>query len=123
VIARVTTILRENRALQQDWTHAVHPVESDHQLCYSKATEDLDNVVLVVVNLDPHHTQSGWVDLSLDTLGLDSSPFQVHDLLGGGRFVWQGSRNYVELDPQVLPAHVFLVRRRVRTEREFDYFL
>jgi starch synthase (maltosyl-transferring) len=123
VIARVNTIRRENRALQQDWTLAFHTVESDHLLCYSKATEDLDNVVLVVVNLDPHHTQSGWVDLSLDTLGLDSSPFQVHDLLGGGRFVWQGSRNYVELDPQVLPAHVFLVRRRVRTEREFDYFL
>jgi starch synthase (maltosyl-transferring) len=122
LIARVNAIRRDNPALQQDWTLEFHEVESDHLLCYSKTTDDLDNVVLVVVNLDPHHTQSGWVDLSLEALGLDSSPFQVHDLLGGGRFLWQGSRNYVELDPQVLPAHVFLVRRRVRSEREFDYF-
>jgi starch synthase (maltosyl-transferring) len=123
LVSRVNAVRRENRALQQDWTLRFHTVESDQLLCYSKTTDDLDNVVLVVVNLDPHHTQSGWVDLSLDVLGLDDDPFQVHDLLGGSRFLWQGPRNYVELDPNVLPAHVFLVRRRVRTEREFDYYL
>ena len=50
-------------------------------------------------------------------------PFQAHDLLGGGRFFWQGPRNYVEIDPKMAPAQIFRIRRRVRTERDFDYFL
>jgi starch synthase (maltosyl-transferring) len=44
-------------------------------------------------------------------------------MLGGGRYLWQGPSAYVELDPQSLPAHVFVLRRRVRTERDFDYYL
>ena len=50
-------------------------------------------------------------------------PFQVHDLLTGARYLWQGARNYVRLDPAAAPAHMFRVRRRVRTERDFEYFL
>ena len=45
------------------------------------------------------------------------------DLLSEARFLWQGRRNYVALDPSRGPAHVLLLRRRVRTERDFDYFL
>ena len=80
--------------------------------------------VLVIANLDPHHTQSGWLQLDLATLGLPSEgSFQVHDLLSGARFLWRGPRNYVALDPAHSPAHVFRIRRRVRTERDFDYFM
>ncbi len=80
--------------------------------------------VLVIVNLDPHHSQSGWLRLDLATLGLPSEgSFQVHDLLSGARFLWRGARNYVALDPTHSPAHVFRIRRRVRTERDFDYFM
>lgn len=87
-------------------------------------TDDRENAILVVVNLDPHHTQSGWTDLALEALGLeDGQPYQVHDLLGGGRYLWEGPRNYVELDPRVLPAHVFRVRRRIRREQDFEYFM
>jgi starch synthase (maltosyl-transferring) len=75
------------------------------------------------VNVDPYHRQSGYVELDLELLGIDPvEPFLVWDLLAGGRFRWQGPRNYVELDPHVTPAHVFAVRRRVRTEHDFDYF-
>ena len=89
-----------------------------------KTSPDRANQVLVVVNLDPHHPQSGWVDLPLDELGLDArESFQVHDLLGDARYLWQGARSFVALDPQVVPAHVFHVQRRLRTERDFDYFL
>jgi starch synthase (maltosyl-transferring) len=93
-------------------------------LCYSKTTEGYDNVVLMAVNLDPHHTQAGWVELDTAELGLASAEtYQVHDLISGARYLWSGARNYVELDPRVNPAHVLRVRRRVRTERDFDYFL
>jgi starch synthase (maltosyl-transferring) len=60
----------------------------------------------------------------LTSLGLDADhAFQAHDLLGNGRFLWQGARNYVELTPESLPAHVLRIRRWVRTERDFDYYL
>ena len=123
-IARVNRIRRENPALQQNWILQFHPVDNDQILCYSKRTEDLSNVILVAVNLDPHHTQSGWVDLPLEAFDLDpTQPYQLHDLLSDARYLWHGSRNYVELNPFVSPAQLFRLRRRVRTEREFEYYM
>ena len=122
-IARLNRIRRQEPALQSDRWLAFHGVSNDQLLCYSKRTEDLKSVVLVVVNLDPQHTQSGWVDLPLHQLGIDGDrPYQVHDLLGGGRYVWHGPHNYVELNPHVLPAHVFRLRRRLRSEKDFEYY-
>jgi starch synthase (maltosyl-transferring) len=120
LISRLNGIRRTNTALQSDWSLVFHPTDNGQLVAYSKSSET--NVVLCIVNLDPHHRQSGWVELSLGHLGLQDGPFQVQDLLGGGTFLWQGSRNYVDLDPGVLPAHVFAVRQRVRTEHDFDYF-
>jgi starch synthase (maltosyl-transferring) len=120
LVARVNGIRRANVALQSDWSLVFHPTDNEQLLAYSKASEG--NVVLCIVNLDPHHRQAGWVDLSLGHLGLDDGPFQVQDLLGGGTFLWHGARNYVDLDPGVLPAHVFAVRQKVRSEHDFDYF-
>ena len=123
-IARVNRIRRENPALQYDWNLEFHDVDNDKLICYSKSSEDRNDVVLVVVNLDPHHRQSGWIQLPCDALGIHGDqPYQMHDLLTGARFLWNGPRNYVELDPQVAPAHVFRLRRRVRTEQDFDYYM
>ncbi len=124
LIARVNRIRRDNAALRSDRHLRFHRSDNPQLVCYSKATESLDNVVLVVVNLDPHHTQSGWVDLDLAELGVGlTETYQVHDLISGARFLWGGARNYVELNPRVVPAHIFRVRRHLRTERDFDYFL
>ncbi|MBI3801135.1 MAG: alpha-1,4-glucan--maltose-1-phosphate maltosyltransferase, partial [Deltaproteobacteria bacterium] len=123
-IARVNRIRRQNLALQNDWSLRFHAVDNEQLICYSKCSADHTNVIVIVVNLDPHHTHSGWVDLSLETLGLDpQQPHQVHELLSDARYLWQGSRNYVELNPQIVPAHIFQLRRRVRTERDFDYYM
>jgi starch synthase (maltosyl-transferring) len=79
---------------------------------------------VVVVNLDCFHTQTGWVRLDLGAIGLDANhSFQVHDLVGDGNYLWQGTSNYVELVPESLPAHILRLRRWVRTERDFDYYL
>jgi starch synthase (maltosyl-transferring) len=123
-IARVNRIRRENPALQGDWNLKFHPIDNEQLLCYSKHTEAMANVILVVVNLNPHHTLGGWLTLPLEEWGLDpQQPYQVHDLLSETRFLWHGPRNYVELNPQVVPAYIFRIRRRVRTERDFDYYL
>jgi starch synthase (maltosyl-transferring) len=123
-IARVNRIRREHVALQSDRGLKFHHTDNDSLLAYSKTAETGEDAILVIVNLDPHHVQSGWVDLDLATLELPPDlPFQVHDLLSGARFLWRGARNYVSLDPQHSPAHIFRIRRRVRSERDFDYFL
>jgi starch synthase (maltosyl-transferring) len=124
LIARVNEIRKENAALQSDHSLRFHGADNDQLMVYSKATDDGSNVLVVVVNLDPYNTQSGWLDLRLDALGLDPhQPYQMHDLLSDARYLWHGPHNYVRLDPQTMPAHIFRIRRRVRTERDFDYFL
>jgi starch synthase (maltosyl-transferring) len=116
LIARVNRIRRENPALHRDWNLHFHEVDNEQLVCYSKHTDDLSNVVLVVVNLDSQYTQSGWVELPLEKFGIDEQKhYGVHDLLSDARYVWKGSRNYVELDPQIIPAHILLVRQGVHT--------
>jgi starch synthase (maltosyl-transferring) len=123
-IGRLNGVRRDNPALQRDSGLEFFDVDNDDMICYAKIDAASENAILVVVNLDPHHTQSGWVTLDLEALGVDTArPYQVHDVLTGARFLWSGARNYVQLDPARAPAHVFRVRRRVRTERDFDYFL
>ncbi len=124
LITRVNRIRRENPALQSDWSLRFHDVDNEQLICYSKSAGEGSDTILAVVNLDPSHKHAGWVRLDLPVLGLDENePYQVHELLGDSRHLWTGPRNYVELNPQILPAHVFRIRRKIRTERDFDYFL
>lgn len=123
-IARLNRIREENPALQQDWNLLFCPTDNDSIICYVKHTEDHTNVVLTVVNLDPHHVHSCWLDLPVEELGVESEhSYQAHDLLSGARYLWHGRRNFVRLDPAGSPAHIFRLRRRVRSERDFDYFV
>ena len=124
LVARVNQIRRENPALQRDRNLRFHETDNSEVICYSKTTNDLSDIIIVICNLDAYHTQTGWVNLDLASLGLDAShPYQAHDLLGGGRYLWHGARNYFELAPGSLPAHIMKVRKWVRTERDFDYYL
>ncbi|MHB8998224.1 MAG: alpha-amylase family protein, partial [Thermoanaerobaculia bacterium] len=123
LIARVNAIRRDNPALHADHSLRFHTVENEHLICYSKMSSDGANVIVTVVNLDPYARQSGWIDLDLDALRIEPhAPFQVHDLLTGARHLWFGRRNFVQLDPSSVPAHIFRLRRRVRSERDFEYF-
>jgi starch synthase (maltosyl-transferring) len=123
-VARINRIRRDNAALQSDGGLHFCPIDNDQLIAYLKMDEHSGNVILTVVNLDPHRAQSGWVDLDIDALNLDAEqPYQVHDLLSDQRYIWRGRRNYIMLDPARAPAHVFLLRRRVRSEQDFDYYL
>jgi starch synthase (maltosyl-transferring) len=123
-ITRINRIRREHAALQSDRSLVFHATDNEALIAYSKCAGDGSDCIIAVVNLDPNYVQSGWLTLDTRTLGLDDTqPFQVHDLLSDARFLWRGARNFVSLDPAVGPAHILRVRRRVRTERDFDYFL
>jgi len=124
LIASINQIRKEHAALQSNRNLRFHATGNPSIICYSKATDDFSDAIVVIVNLDCFYKQSGWVELDLGALGLGSrQPFQMHDLLSEGRFLWQDPRSYVELTPESLPAHILQVRRRVRTERDFDYYL
>jgi starch synthase (maltosyl-transferring) len=108
IIAAVNRARRENPALQAMANLHFHATDNPQLIAYSKANSDGSNVILTIVNLDPFYTQSGWVALDPDRLGLSSgASFPVHDLLSGQTYQWRGRDNYVELAPDKLPAHIF----------------
>jgi starch synthase (maltosyl-transferring) len=124
LISKVNAIRKNNRALQRNRNLRFHDTDNPALICYSKTTDDLSNVIVMIVNLDCFNPQTGWVNLDLGSLGLDGDhAFQAHDLLGDARYLWQGPRNYVALAPDSRPAHILQLRRWVRTERDFDYYL
>jgi starch synthase (maltosyl-transferring) len=123
-MARLNRIRRENPALHYDWNLRFLAIDNPEMIAYAKVTPDGNNVIIVIVNLDAYHAQTGWVDVPLEDFGLEErQPYQMHDLLRNAHYLWHGRRNYVALDPATGPAHVFRLRRRVRTERDFEYYL
>jgi starch synthase (maltosyl-transferring) len=120
LIARLNRIRAEHPALREMRCLRFMPVDNEHLLCFSKVSHG-DGVV-VVVNLDPQNVQSGWVELSLEELGIVDEVYPMHDLISDERYQWSGSRNYVRLDPRVMPAHIFRWRQHVRDERDVDFY-
>ena len=106
LISRLNAIRHDNPALQSDWSLRFHTCDNDQLLCYSK--EEGDNLIFVCVNLDPRYTQAGFVDF--DRAPGDS--YVLDDLVAGSHYTWSGRRNFVQLDPHTLPAHVFRVTRK-----------
>jgi starch synthase (maltosyl-transferring) len=112
IIGLVNRIRRENAALQTDWGLEFHPVSNDSLLCYSKRSAAGDNVLLMVVNLDPNRTQAGIVDLPIDQFGIaEGTRYQANDLLNGEQYVWTGRQNYVELNPAKTAGHILEIGR------------
>jgi len=123
-ISRINQIRRENPALQMTNNLKFYHVDNDNLLYFGKVSEDLSDIILIIVNLDPHYTQSGWVQVPLSAMGIESDqPFLAQDLLGGGQYIWQGEYNYVELNPNILPAHILKIKKKLKKETDFDYFI
>jgi starch synthase (maltosyl-transferring) len=124
VIARLNRIRRAHPALHGNRSLRFHTTDNDLVICYSKHTADHGDVLLVVVNLDPYHVHRAYLTLDLAALGITAEEgFQVHDLLSDARYVWRGPRCFVELVPDQSPAHIFELKRFVRSENQFEYFL
>jgi starch synthase (maltosyl-transferring) len=111
-ITRLNQIRHENRALRHYDNLRFYNAENDAILFYGKMTPARDNIMLVVVNLDPFRKQDSYVDVPTDEFGeMEGDTYQVHDLLTDARYTWRGRRNYIELDPEIQPAHIFRLRR------------
>ena len=134
LFAHVNRIRREHPALQDTYNASVHTIDNERLLCFSKSTLNSsvrpgpaetafaegeaggtreDETLLIIVNLDPHHPQSGWTNLDLGRLGLDpdsEAGYELFDMLTGETYRWYGPFNFVALDPRRGPAHICTVR-------------
>lgn len=115
LIARVNAIRREHPALQSDWTLRFHATDNPELIAYSKTSPDGSELLLVVVNLDPHGMRHGQVQAPASVLsptadGDDS--YLARDLLDDAVYTWRGEWNYVRLDPGTRQGHIFQLSAR-----------
>lgn len=111
-IGLVNGARKENPALQQYTNLEFLGTRNDQMLAYMKWNNDKSNVVIVAVNLDPHHVQEDLLHFPGWQFGIqDWQTFQVRDLITGDKFHWKGQHHYIRLDPNVEPAHIFLLNR------------
>jgi len=111
LIGRINAIRREHPALQRDRGLRFHQTDNPHIICYSKRSEDGSDLILVIVNLDAHHMQHGFIQLPLGDWGLSAAAsIEVLDLISTERYYWRGEWNYVRLDPQARVGHILHVQ-------------
>lgn len=117
VIRRVNRARKDNLALQHDWSLTPLPIDNPFLVCFSKSDPRDHSIIIAVVNLDPFNTQIGWIDLPLSDFGLGwDETYEVHDLLTDESYLWHGSRNYIELNPFKMPAHLLKLKKITPTE-------
>lgn len=110
IITLINQARQQNAALQSTWNIQFCFIENNNLLAYLKATDDLSNIVMVIVNLDPNGRQSGYVQLPKERLRLgDHINIKVRDLITEEQYTWTSEWNYVELDPFKMPFHLFKV--------------
>ncbi len=122
-LTMLNDVRKAHPALHELRNLVFHDTDGDAVLTFSKrvvlaagpdGTDEVDDCVIVVVNLDPHGARETVVRLNLPALGMaPGESFSVHDLVTGNTWLW-GQDNYVRLDPFVEPAHVLVVRRLPR---------
>lgn len=122
LIALVNRVRRHHQALQNDWNLSFVNIDNDQLLAYTKC--EGDEILLMVINLDYLHPQSGWVQLPLERLGLPTDRnFIAHDLLSDHRYEWHGEYNYVLLDPNTQPGHIFRLVDNAQHAYHFPSYL
>ena len=102
-ITQLNSIRKKNVALQRLRNLRFHTTENDSIIAYSK--REGDNLILVVINLDPSFAQETTVHWNMSELGLHHDNFEVTDLIDGASYNWS-AHTYVRLDPTRLSGKV-----------------
>ena len=110
IVTLLNKARRDNPSLQSTWNLHFCTVENPSLLAYLKATDDLSNIIMVVVNLDQHGKQSGYIQVPKLQLGLGTKiNLKLQDLITEEHYTWTQEWNYVELEPSKMPFHLFKV--------------
>ena len=117
-ITRINAIRSNNRALHELENLRFYPADDDNILFYGKMTAERDNMIFVVVNLDPFDPHVAELEFPLEAMGLKAGEtFQVEELLTGKRHLWRNAFQGVRLDPEVNPCEIY----RIGTWEKVDY--
>jgi starch synthase (maltosyl-transferring) len=109
LIAKVNKARNENEALQSTNNISFCDIENDQLIAYFK-TDGAGNHIVCVVNLDPTNTQSGYVKVPLHLMRLPyDQNYKVTDLISGIEYTWKDEMNFVELNPNIMPVHLFKI--------------
>lgn len=110
IITLLNLARKENQALQSTWNLHFCEVENPDLIAYIKITDDLSSIMFIIVTLDPHQKQSGYVQVPVSLLRLgEKINLKLHDLITNESFTWTQEWNYVELEPHKMPFHLFKV--------------
>ncbi len=108
IMSMMNKIRKQNPALHSTWNTQFCAIENNQIIAYLKATDDLSNIILVVVNLDPNNNQNGYVQLPKSTLKLgDKINIKLHDLITNEHYTWTQEWNFVDINPNKMPFHLF----------------
>ena len=112
LISRVNQIRAEHAALQEYDNLRFYQADNPQILAYGKATPDWSDNIVIAVNLDPFNVHDSWIYLPIEQMGIaDDEPFQALELISGESYEWRGARQYVRLDPELVPGQIFQIRR------------
>lgn len=112
IITMLNNARQRHAALQSTWNIHFCFIENKNLLAYLKVTDGLSDIILVVVNLDSHQSQSGYVQLPLQKLKLEGGiNLKLHDLVTNDHYTWTQEWNYVMLDPYKMPFHLFAIKK------------
>ncbi|MCE2612570.1 alpha-1,4-glucan--maltose-1-phosphate maltosyltransferase [Flavobacteriaceae bacterium D16] len=112
LISKINQFRKEHPALQQTNNIQFCHIENDHLIAYHKWNDDRTNELLIVVNIDPYYTQTGFVQLPLEALGISGGDeVLMQDLVTDNGYYWRDEWNYVELHP-ALPFHIFQITKQ-----------
>ena len=107
-ITKLNAIRRENPALWDFRNITFLNAWNDNILSYLRMTEEKDNALLILVNLDPKNRQECTYEVPLWEFGLpDHAAIGVTDLLGGYEFTLSGKTHRIALDPAHNPVVVW----------------
>jgi len=107
LITKINGVRRRELALQQTNNIKFLTTDNDQLIAYLKWDQEKTNFVLCVVNLDPHYSQKGLVQLPRHLLGAeDGQVLQLKDLISGNSYEWRDLSNQVELSSK-MPYHLF----------------
>lgn len=110
IISIINKARHEHPALQSTFNIHFCEIGDSNLIAYLKITDDLSDIVLVVVNLDPNHSHSSYLQLPKSVLQLtDKINVKLHDMMTGEHYTWTQEWNYVELNPHKIPFHLFSV--------------
>jgi starch synthase (maltosyl-transferring) len=109
IMKAINLARREMPSLQQTNNIEFLDINNQYLLAFHKWDFEAKDRSLIVVNLDPHYPQNGWVKIPLAQWGIEAGhTVRIYDVVTKDSYVWNEEFCYVELHP-VLPFHIFKV--------------